>query len=184
MDSIFLQISFQEFKTRLLEPGLVSHIVVDGHSVAHVYTITPSEHKIETGEEIFHGPGDTYPGGNVARDRYYFKIGNIMSFEQKLEEAQEALNINPHNYVPVTYSTDVDWAEGIMTLAPTLLLLGYFLLMKQRASGGSVGGGFGGKGGRGIFNMGKAPITKLDKNSKNKVLVSAYLYFKIGLELR
>lgn len=98
-----------------------------------------------------------------------------MSFEQKLEEAQEALNINPHNYVPVTYSTYANWAEGIMALAPTLLLLGYFIFMKQRAPGGSIAGGFGEKGGHGIFNMGKAPITKLDRNTTNKVLVSAYL---------
>ena len=32
-----LQISFQEFKNKLLEPGLVDHIVVSDKSVAKVY---------------------------------------------------------------------------------------------------------------------------------------------------
>ena len=31
-------------------------------------------------------------------------------------------------------------------------------------------GGPGGKGGRGLFNIGKANVAKLDKNSKDKVL--------------
>jgi AFG3 family protein len=35
--------------------------------------------------------------------------------------------------------------------------------------GFGVGGGTGGKGGRGIFNIGKAHVHKVDKNAKNKV---------------
>ncbi|CAM8976948.1 unnamed protein product [Rhodiola kirilowii] len=171
-DEPVTEISFQEFKTQLLEPGLVDHIVVDKNSVAHVYAMAPSEHKIETSEDIIHNPEDTAPRGNVTRSIYYFKIGNPTSFEKRLEEAQEALNINPHNYVPVIYSSDVNWVEDIMGLAPTLLLLGYIFFMKPGMPNGFGAGGYGGKSGGGIVNMGKAPITKLDKNSKNKV------YFK------
>ncbi|CAL2268089.1 unnamed protein product [Prunus armeniaca] len=53
-----------------------------------------------------------------------------------------------------------------MRYGPTALLLGALWFMSRKMP--SIGGP-GGKGGRGIFNIGKAQITKLDKNAKNKV---------------
>lgn len=86
------------------------------------------------------------------------------TFEEKLEEAQEALGIDPHKYVPVTYSSQTNWVQEVMRFAPTLLLLGTLYFLSQRMQVGS--GGMGGP--RGIFSIGKAQVTKLDKNSKNK----------------
>ncbi|KAF2288661.1 hypothetical protein GH714_010071 [Hevea brasiliensis] len=137
------QISFQEFKTKLLEPGLVDHIVVSNKSVAKV--------------------------GNTKHYKYYFNIGSIESFEEKLEEAQEALGIDPHDYVPVTYVNEVNWHQELMRFAPTALLLGTLWFMGRRMQSGLGVGGSGGRGGRGIFNMGRAHFTKMDKNAKDKV---------------
>ncbi|KAL0436817.1 UNVERIFIED_CONTAM: ATP-dependent zinc metalloprotease FTSH 8, mitochondrial [Sesamum radiatum] len=64
------------------------------------------------------------------------------------------------------------WFQELMRFAPTLLLLGSLIYMGRKMQGGLGVGGTGGKGARGIFNIGKAHITKFDKNSKNKV------YFK------
>ncbi|KAI3474104.1 hypothetical protein Pfo_028892 [Paulownia fortunei] len=132
------QISFQEFKNKLLEPGLVDHIVVSNKSVQKYINY-----------------------------KFYVNIGSVESFEEKLEEAQEALGIDPHNYVPVTYVAEMNWFQELMKFGPTLLLLGTLIYMGRRSGLGI--GGPGGKGGRGLFNIGKAQITKLDKNSKNKV---------------
>lgn len=86
-----------------------------------------------------------------------------------MEEAQEALGIDPHDYVPVTYVNEMVWYHELMRFAPTLLLLGSLLYMGRKMQGGLGGVGGGGRGARGIFSIGKAQITKVDKNAKNKV---------------
>ncbi|KAE8696674.1 ATP-dependent zinc metalloprotease FTSH 3 [Hibiscus syriacus] len=165
------QISFQELKNKLLEPGLVDHIVVSNKSVAKVYVRnTPYN---QTSDDVLQGPANgTSVRGHGGEYKCFFTIGSVESFEEKLEEAQEALGIDPHDYVPVTYASDVIWYQELMRFAPTLLLLGTLIYMGRRMQGGLGVGGGGAKGGRGIFNVGKAHITKVDKNSKNKV------YFK------
>ncbi|KAG6681394.1 hypothetical protein I3842_13G090500 [Carya illinoinensis] len=167
------QISFQEFKNKLLEPGLVDHIVVSNKSVAKVYV--RSSPRNQTSDDIVEGtPVNGTPAkGKGGQYKYYFNIGSVDSFEEKLEEAQEALGIDPHDHVPVTYMSEMVWYQELMRFAPTVLLLGSLLFMGRRMQGGlGVGGGGGGKGARGIFNIGKAHVTKVDKNAKNKI------YFK------
>ncbi|CAN1329252.1 ATP-dependent zinc metalloprotease FTSH 10, mitochondrial [Linum perenne] len=170
--SFYQQISFQEFKNKLLEPGLVDHIVVSNKSVAKVY-VKGSPQNNTRGDEV-QSPTTGIPvKGRGGQYKYYFNIGSLEAFEEKLEEAQEALGTDPHDYIPVTYASEVAWFQEIMRFAPTLLLLGTIMYMGRRMQGGIGGlGGGGGKGGRGIFNIGKAHITKVDKNAKNKV------YFK------
>uniref|UniRef100_A0A7C8YHC8 AAA+ ATPase domain-containing protein n=1 Tax=Opuntia streptacantha TaxID=393608 RepID=A0A7C8YHC8_OPUST len=162
------QISFQEFKNKLLEPGLVDHIVVSNKSVAKVYV--RGAPRDQTNSDIVQGPASGAPArGNSGQYKYYFTIGSVESFEEKLEEAQEALGIDPHDYVPVTYVNEMVWYHELMRFAPTLLLLGSLLYMGRKMQGGLGGVGGGGRGARGIFSIGKAQITKVDKNAKNKV---------------
>lgn len=62
--------------------------------------------------------------GNMGQYRYYFNIGSVESFEEKLEEAQETLGIDPHNYVPVTYVSEMNWFQELFKLVPLALLVG------------------------------------------------------------
>ncbi|XP_062225760.1 ATP-dependent zinc metalloprotease FTSH 3, mitochondrial-like [Phragmites australis] len=163
------EISFQEFKNKLLEPGLVDHIVVSNKSVAKVYVrSSPSSNQSQDGDihiTTSHLPGRETP----SRYKYYFNIGSVDSFEEKLEEAQEALGRDPHDYIPVTYTSEINWFQELMKFAPTVFLVGLIYMAGKRLQGGfSIGGGPGG-GARGIFNIRKAQVTKMDKNSKNKV---------------
>ncbi|XP_030925795.1 ATP-dependent zinc metalloprotease FTSH 8, mitochondrial-like isoform X2 [Quercus lobata] len=167
------KISFQEFKNKLLEPGLVDRIVVTNKSVAKVYVRSSPRVKNQTNDDVAQSPINGTPtNGNASQYKFYFNIGSVESFEEKLQEAQEALGIDPHDYVPVTYVSQVNWYQELMRFAPTVLLLGSLWFMGRRMQSGFGVGGSGGKGGRGIFNIGKAHITKVDKNAKNKV------YFK------
>ncbi|XP_074367722.1 ATP-dependent zinc metalloprotease FTSH 8, mitochondrial-like isoform X2 [Apium graveolens] len=163
-----IKISFQEFRNKLLEPGLVDHIVVSNKSVAKVYVKSPQANTNMTNDEIHDGSGIN-DRGEQGQYKYYFTIGSIDSFEEKLEEAQEALGIDPHQYLPVTYVSDLNWVQELARIAPSAVLLGVLLFMGKKMQGGMGVGGPGGKGARGIFNIGKANITKLDKNAKNKV---------------
>lgn len=166
------EISFQEFKNKLLEPGLVDHIVISNKSVAKVYVKNSPQGIPQTRDEEFQGNTPEVPRRSGSHYKFYFNIGSVESFEEKLEEAQEALGVDPHDYVPVTYVSEINWFQEVMRFAPTAFLVGLIYVLGRRMQGGlSIGGGSG-RGNRGIFNIGKAQVTKLDKNSKNKV------YFK------
>ncbi|KAM5560151.1 ATP-dependent zinc metalloprotease FTSH 10, mitochondrial [Rosa sericea] len=161
------QISFQEFKNKLLEPGLVDHIEVANKSVAKVFVRSSPRTQDVSSDDFVKGPENSSPsGGNLSQYKYYFNIGSVDSFEEKLEEAQEALGIDRHDFVPVIYVAQINWFQELMKYAPTMLLLGALWFMGRKMPGI---GGTGGKGGRGMFNIGKAQITKVDKNAKNKV---------------
>lgn len=146
----------------------MDHIVVSNKSVAKVY-VRSSPHN-QTSVDDFQGPvSGGAAKGHGGQYKYYFNIGSVESFEEKLEEAQEALGIDPHDYVPVTYVSEMVWYQELLRFAPTLLLLGTLMFMGRRMQSGFGVGGGGGRGARGIFNIGKAHVTKVDKNSKNKV---------------
>ncbi|KAF8719562.1 hypothetical protein HU200_024297 [Digitaria exilis] len=164
------EISFQEFKNKLLEPGLVDRIVVSNKAVAKVYVRNSPQPKSQAQNSDTHISTNDVPGKPApSRCKYYFNIGSVDSFEEKLEEAQEAMGIDPHDFVPVTYVAEVNWFQEVMRFAPTAFLVGLIYFMgKRMQSGFNIGGGPG-KGRGGIFNIGKATVTKMDKNSKNKV---------------
>ncbi|MBA0760678.1 hypothetical protein Gotri_023406, partial [Gossypium trilobum] len=167
---IHTHISFQEFKNKLLEPGMVDKIVVSNKSVAKVYVRSSPRNTSQTTDDPVEAPMNGAPARTkTSQYKYYFNIGSVESFEEKLEEAQEALGIDPHNHVPVTYVSEVNWFQELMRFGPTLLILGSLWFMGRKMQSGFGVGGPGGRGGRGLFNMGKAQITKMDKNAKDKV---------------
>ncbi len=53
----------------------------------------------------------------------WFNIGSVDSFERNLENAQIELNIEPQNFVPVVYKSEVD-GSTVKDLIPTLLIIG------------------------------------------------------------
>ncbi|KAL2635963.1 hypothetical protein R1flu_007442 [Riccia fluitans] len=167
------QISFQEFKNKLLEPGLVDHIEVTNKSVAKVY-VQRSASQVSADGSVdglqleTRQPADGNRGGQY---KFYFNIGSIDSFERKLEDAQDTLGVDPHDYIPVTYVSEMSWQQELLRLAPTLLIIAGYIFFTRRMQGGfGVGGGGGGIGGRGIFNVGKAQVTKLNQKAKDKVM--------------
>ncbi|KAJ7950293.1 ATP-dependent zinc metalloprotease FTSH 10, mitochondrial-like protein [Quillaja saponaria] len=153
-------------------PKLIGSIDVRG--IYHLFFVSSSSQSergcIEVILSLVRIPVDDSPArANISQYKYFFNIGSVESFEEKLEEAQEALGIDPHDYVPVTYVAQVNWYQELVRFVPTALLLGTLWFMGRRMQGGLGVGGPGGKGGRGIFNIGKAPITKVNKNAKDKV---------------
>ncbi|XP_022747766.1 ATP-dependent zinc metalloprotease FTSH 3, mitochondrial-like isoform X2 [Durio zibethinus] len=164
------EISFQEFKNKLLEPGLVEKIVVSNKSVAKVYVRRSPHNANQTIDDAIEAStNEASAGRKISQYKYYFNIGSVESFEEKLEKAQEALGLDPHDHVPVTYVSEVNWYQELMRFGLTVLLLGSLWFMGRKIRSGFGVGGSGGRGGLGIFNMGKAHITKMDKNTKNKV---------------
>lgn len=185
------EVSFQWFKTQLLAKGAVEKLEVSNKQMVKVYVRPAAAGRrtvgegaaagdelmtSETGEDLRYGP----PGGGGTRGgagdggvsstagvyKFYFNIGSVDSFEHAMEEAQEALGVPPSKMIPIVYTSEVSWQQELWRLLPTILLIGGYVWFTRRQMGGLGGGG---AGGRGIFNVGKASVTMLDKNSKNKV---------------
>lgn len=53
----------------------------------------------------------------------WFNIGSVDSFERNLENAQMEMNIEPPNYVPVIYKTEIE-ASSLTGFLPTILIIG------------------------------------------------------------
>lgn len=140
----------------------MDHIVVR-QSTAIIYVkSSPTNGSHTNADTVQDFAGVTSYESDGSFPMYFIRIGSFKSFEDKLEKAQEVLGIDTHNYIPVIYES-TDESEALMYYYLTLLLLALFIKRKV-----SIGGP-GGKTGTGIFSFGKAPITKRDKNSKEKV---------------
>ena len=52
-----------------------------------------------------------------------------------MQEAQQAMAVDPKNYVPINYASETPIMAVIANFAPTLLFIGALLFMSQRAAG-------------------------------------------------
>lgn len=91
---------------------------------------------------------------------YIFNIGSVDAFERQLEIAQRQLGIDPMEFIPVQYSSEMNWTLELFRMLPSLLILGMIMLSMRKMSGAGAGGP-GGMGG--IFKVGKSTATKIKK---------------------
>ncbi|KAF2879166.1 hypothetical protein ILUMI_27018 [Ignelater luminosus] len=89
-------------------------------------------------------PGNTVDGSNML----WFNIGSVDSFERNLENAQVEMSVEPPNFVPVIYKTELE-AASLSGILPTLIVVGFLIYMMRR-SAEMMGGRKGRKGG-GLF---------------------------------
>ncbi|KAL7329812.1 AAA ATPase afg3 [Mucor circinelloides] len=146
----FREVTFQDFKTNLLEKGLVKEVNVMNKSYVQVVLRPESKSYLaENPNAIF-----------------YFSIGSVDQFERQMESCQDKLGIPDNERIPISYHTTGNLANTLVQFVPTLLLIGFFIYMGRRASGGA--GGLGGPSG-GIFNIGKSKAKLFDKESDVRV---------------
>ena len=94
----------------------------------------------------------------------WFTIGSVDTFERNLENAQLDMQIDPVQFVPVTYKSEIE-LSSILSHLPTLLILG-FVLWSFRNMGKMMGGGAaGGRGAGGLFGgMSQSTAKLIDAN--------------------
>ncbi|WP_025742324.1 ATP-dependent zinc metalloprotease FtsH [Aquimarina pacifica] len=92
---------------------------------------------------------------------YQFEFGDLQNFENKIATIKNENGLSTQ----VNYDTESNvWGEILITLLPFALIIGVWIFIMRRMSGGS-GGGAGGQ----IFNIGKSKAKLFDQNTEVKV---------------
>jgi len=140
-----------------LKDGDVSKVlIVKNTRVAQVY-LTDDALKKETHTK---GKPSNFglPGKNVPN--YTFEFGDLQNFENELERASNTLEKRPE----VGFRTESDtFGDLLIGLLPIIILVGVWIFIMRRMSGGS-GGGAGGQ----IFNIGKSKAKLFDEKTDIK----------------
>uniref|UniRef100_UPI0037E9B7C0 mitochondrial inner membrane m-AAA protease component AFG3L1-like n=1 Tax=Semicossyphus pulcher TaxID=241346 RepID=UPI0037E9B7C0 len=135
-----VQISWKDFVHHYLNRGLVDHLEVVNKQYVKVI---PAR------------------GVNSSEVSYlWFNIGSVDSFEHNLETAQQELDLEPTQKVPVFYSSESD-GTLLFSILPTLLLVGFLLFASRQ---GPMAGGRGGKGRGNPFSMSESKAKVIKDN--------------------
>jgi len=143
------EITWQEFRTALLDKGLVDKLIVANRQKVRI--------KLHS-----NATSAMYPAAALGGGDYYFSIGSVEAFERKLDEAQAELGIPSHERIPVAYHEEISAVGALFNFAPTILFAGLLLWMSRRASSGGGAAG-------GIFNIGKSRAKMFNKDTDVKV---------------
>ncbi|VEU20702.1 DEKNAAC101635 [Brettanomyces naardenensis] len=140
------QLTFQEFKSKFLEKGLVKRVVVINGSYvrAELLTTTPR----------FVG----------------FSIGSPDFFDREMDSVQDKLGIPSNERIPISYETKTSVWTYIIPFIPTAILIGgtYYLIVQMRKRGPNSKGGSGGPFDS-IMNVGKSKAKLFNQDTNIKV---------------
>jgi AFG3 family protein len=190
------EITYIEFRNQLLLPGLVEKIVVlnGTRAIVHLKPNASSLAAARSGTIVDSYTGTTPTAGTAMTSNdhmfgdtgmsndllssvsssdggtsklYYFNIGSMESFEEKITKAQAASSIHPESWVEIQYVTRTNWMVEFIHFIPSILMIAMLYLLGSQAlrASGSMFGAGGGRGGGpgGIFSIGKSPAKKIKK---------------------
>ncbi len=146
--------NWQDFNNRMLQNQEVNKIVVVNKEKAYIYIkeefLSRSEH-----EKVYKKP---FGNGKNPGPHYYFEIGSVESFENKLQLAQN--EFEKEDIISPYYETRKDVLGDILSwILPLLFFVAIWIFIMKRMSGGA--GGAGGQ----IFNIGKSQATLVNKDN-------------------
>lgn len=146
------EITWQEFRTTFFDKGLVEKLTV----------INQNRVRVDLHREATAAMYPDSPASNP-NFHYYFSIGSVEAFERRLDDAQYELGIPSSERIPVSYTSEGNGLNILLSFGPTLLFIGAIYWLSRRASSGA-GGGQGG-----IFNIGKSKAVKFNAEKDIKV---------------
>ncbi len=91
---------------------------------------------------------------------YSFEIGDLQNFENKLDKSRDNLSTP----IEITNNTEENPWGFLINLLPFILIIGFWIFIMRRMSGGAGGGAAGGQ----IFNIGKSKAKLFDQNTEVK----------------
>ncbi|MDP2059864.1 MAG: ATP-dependent zinc metalloprotease FtsH [Flavobacteriaceae bacterium] len=140
-----------------LEQGDIAKVIIVNKSKAQVYltkeALSKEIHQKKDGNQIVEPSADS--------PQYEFEFGDLQNFENQIQKAKAEHNLS----TSVVYKTENNvWGDLLISLLPFVLLIGIWIFIMRRMSGGGAGG----PGGQ-IFNIGKSRATLFDQNTNVKV---------------
>jgi cell division protease FtsH len=161
---LFSSTAYQEGKAttpsdffKFLEAGDVQQVdIIKNTRVAKIYLTADAENKEIHKKSI---PTSFIPSATKLPN-YKFEFGDLQNFENQLNEVTKNLSSKPI----IKFDTETDnWGNLLMGILPFILLIGVWIFIMRRMSGGA-GGGAGGQ----IFNIGKSKAKLFDQNTEVK----------------
>jgi len=142
---------------KYLNAGDVSEVIVIRNKSSVRVTLTSealgkSEHQSINSKNIF---GQE----NTRGPHYQFEVGSLELFEEKLEKARQQGIIFRLEFITV----ENRWIDALISFLPIIIIIGVWIFLMRRMSGGGAGG----PGGQ-IFNIGKSKAKLFDKNTDVK----------------
>ncbi len=152
------EITWQKFEREMLRDHDVKKIVVVNRERAEIYIKDTKLDQEEYNDVVDGGLSGTSRTG----PHYYFTIGSVEIFEQRLEEAQE--DFSEGELVSVSYETRTDFFREILSwVLPIIILVAIWMFIFRRMAGGAGGGAAGN-----IFSVGKSKAKIFDKDTNVK----------------
>ncbi|MCX6318400.1 MAG: ATP-dependent zinc metalloprotease FtsH [Bacteroidetes bacterium] len=147
-------LSMPEFKTMIQNGDVEKYDLIKNKELVRIYLTKAAKEKYK--QKLSDAKVSTKEGPEMS-----FKIGSVEGFQKEMADFYKA---NPTVKEVVYYpSNERDWFSGIFQfLLPVLLLVGLWILLMRKMSGGAGGGA----GPGGIFNIGKSKATLFDKGTK------------------
>jgi AFG3 family protein len=149
--------NYQDF-SRMVRMQEIEKVEIVNEKLARIYIrkdkLSSAEHQ-DLFDKGIGSPAESGP-------HYFFNIGTVQTFEQRLREAQEALEVAED--LSIVYVTERDFFGDILSwVLPILILVAVWLFIFRRMSSAAGGGGAGN-----IFNVGKSKAKMFDRESNVK----------------
>jgi cell division protease FtsH len=148
-------ISIAKFENYLKEGDFKEVKIIKNAGRAEVFLTSEAkaqpEHKGKTGDNVF--PGAMNPD-------YQFEFGDLQLFQENIQKIKEENNLETE----ISFGNeDTMFSDILITLLPFALIIGIWIFIMRRMSGGA-GGGPGGQ----IFNIGKSKAKLFDEKTHVK----------------
>lgn len=145
------KISYSKF-TEYLEKGQFEKVIAYNKTEGEAY-LTPAALKDKANAKI----AKDMLGNPNKGPHYSFDIGNDEVFQNNIEKAKQEGKLKDFDF-----KAKSNWSDILITLLPFVIILGLWVLIMRRMSGGAGGGG-----GQ-IFNIGKSRAKLFDEKTEVK----------------
>jgi len=138
---------------KYLNAGDVSEVIVIRNKNRVRVTLTPDALKKSDHQNII--SKNILGQENTKGPHYQFEVGSLELFEEKLEKARSKGVLFRLEFITV----ENRWADTLIGFLPFIIIIGVWIFLMRRMSGGAGGGA-----GSQIFNIGKSKAKLFDKN--------------------
>ena len=142
---------------KYLNSGDVSEVIVIRNKNSVRVTLSPEALKKSDHQNVI--SKNILGQENTKGPHYQFEVGSLELFEEKLEKARSNGVLFRLEFITV----ENRWADTLIGFLPFIIIIGVWIFLMRRMSGGA-GGGAGGQ----IFNIGKSKAKLFDKNTDVK----------------